>query len=407
MTRNPSLSRRRFLTSAGAWSAAWAAGPWLRAAADDSPPQRVCVVLIDGFGTDYYEQSHMPTLKRWAQTGFHKVIRGVMPSVTNTNLAGVCCGVHADEHGITGNSYWDAEAEQEQFMSDGNLLTAATLFQRANRFGVRSALLSAKQKTIPLLRQGTTLAVGSQQPPPEVVRRHGAAPDVYSPDVNYWVWRVAIDVIKNQPRIGLVFVHTTDYPMHMHPPGDSESQAHLRILDNYLKEAAEADPNLAFIVTADHGMNFKSTVVDLNKALAARGAGVKVAMSAERDQYPRHHGGHGGTVFLYLNAPGDAGKVIDTLRAVVGVEEVLPRAEAAKKYRLNPHRIGDLWVTATKGVVFGHAAEERQSLPKTYRSHGSAHERDIPCVIHGWAGKFPDPAGVTTNVDVCRFLYQA
>ena len=84
-----------------------------------------------------------------------------MPTVTNTNVAGLCCGVHADEHGITGNSYWDVESDQELFMSDGNLLTAATLFQRAARSGVRSALISAKQKTIPLLRQGTALAVGN------------------------------------------------------------------------------------------------------------------------------------------------------------------------------------------------------------------------------------------------------
>ncbi len=348
----------------------------------------------------------MPTLKRWAKDGFFKPIRGVMPAVTNTNLAGLCCGVHADEHGITGNSYWDADAGQEQFMSDGNLLTAATLFQRAGRHGVRSALLAAKQKTVPLLGRGTTLAVGSQQPPPEVLKRHGPAPDVYSVDVNYWVWRVAIDIIRNQPRIGLLFVHTTDYPMHMHPPDSSESQAHLRVIDNFLKEAAEADPELAFFITADHGMNFKSTVVDLNKVLETRGAPVQVAMSAERDQYPRHHGGHGGTAFIYLKAPGDAGKVADVLRTIEGVEEVLPRAEAAKKYRLNPHRIGDLWVTATKDVVFGHAAEERQALPKTYRSHGSAHERDIPCIIYRYNGKLPDDAELATNVDVCRFLYR-
>jgi phosphonoacetate hydrolase len=102
-------------------------------------------VLLDGFGTDYYEQSLMPTLKAWARQGFFKRIRGVMSSVTNTNVAGLCCGVHADEHGITGNSYWDADAGWEQFMSDGNLLTATTLFQRGARVGVRSALLSAKQ----------------------------------------------------------------------------------------------------------------------------------------------------------------------------------------------------------------------------------------------------------------------
>jgi hypothetical protein len=72
-----------------------------------------------------------------------------------------------------------------------------------------------------------------------------------------------------------------------------------------------------------------------------------------------------------------------------------------------PHCIGDLWVTAAKGVVFGPAAEERQSLPKGYRSHGSAHERDIPCIIYRYSGPLPDPAEVTTNVDTCRFLYRA
>lgn len=407
MPTQNSINRRDFLKAAGTLSTALAPKCFLHAGdADSKSPQRVCVVLIDGFGTDYYEQSHMPTLKAWAKEGFHKRIRGVMPSVTNTNVTGVCCGVYADEHGITGNSYWDAETDQEQFMSDGKLLTAATLFQRAARFGVRSALISAKQKSVQLLQQGTVLAVGSEQPPPEIVKRHGRAPDIYSAEVNYWLWKVGIDLIKNQPKIGLIFLHMTDYPMHKYPPTASESQAHLRQTDLYLKEAAEADPDIAFFIVADHGLNFKSTVVNLNKALPARGAAVKFAVSAERDQYPRHHSGYGGTAFVYLNAPGDADKVMAALRKVEGVEEILTAAEAAKKYRLNPHRIGDLWVTAAKGVVFGHSATEREDLPKGYRSHGSAYELDIPCVIYRYRGKLPEPAEFTTNVDVCRFLYR-
>jgi phosphonoacetate hydrolase len=376
------LNRRCFLKSTAALSVGAALGSSLRdARATTAMPERVCVVLLDGFGLDYYERSHMPTLKSWAREGFFKPIRGVMPSVTNTNVSGVCCGVHADEHGITANSFYDPETDREQFMSDGGLLTAATLFQRAARFGVRSALLSAKQKTISLLHLGTTLAIGSQQPPPDVVKRYGAAPDIYSADVNYWVCRVALDLIKNQPRIGLFFVQTTDYPMHMHSPEASESQAHLRTIDLFLRHAAAADPRMAFIVTADHGLNAKSTVVNLNKVLPARDAAVKFAMSAERDQYPRHHSGYGGTAFIYLNAPDDADKVTRVLRQVDGVEEVLSRADAAEKYRLNRHRIGDLWVTARKDVVFGHSARERESLPQTYRSHGSAHELDIPCIL--------------------------
>jgi phosphonoacetate hydrolase len=398
-------SRRDFLRSGGLLSAAALSVAARSAAAAESASQRICVVLLDGFGVDYFEQTPMPVIKSWARDGFHKSIRGVMPSVTNTNIAGLCCGVFADEHGITANSYWDVASDRELFMSDGNLLTAATLFQRAARFGVRSALISAKQKTIPLLRQGTALAIGSQQPPPEIVKRHGAAPDVYSPDVNYWVWRVAIDVIKNQPGIGLLFVHTTDYPMHMFPPGDSESQAHLRTIDGLLAEAAAADPRMAFFVTADHGMNFKTGVINLEKALLARGVAVRFVMSAERDQYPRHHSGFGGTAFVYLNSPGDAEKVIPALRQIDGVEEVLSRSEAAKRYRLNPHRLGDIWVTAQKDVVFGHSAQEREGLPKKYRSHGSAYELDVPCVIYRYAGALPDRAAVTTNVDVCKFLY--
>jgi phosphonoacetate hydrolase len=348
----------------------------------------------------------MPTLKAWAKDGFFKQLKAAMPTVTNTQAAGLCCGVHADEHGITGNSYWDVERDEELFMSDANLLTAATMFQRAGRFGVRSALISAKQKTISLLKPGTGYAVGSQQPPPDAVKRYGPPPDIYSPDVNYWVWTAAVDLIKNHPKFGLLFVHTTDYPMHKFAPEAGDSRAHLSKIDSFLKEAAEADPDMAFIVAPDHGMNAKTTVVNLNLALAARSAPVKIAMSAERDQYPRHHGGYGGTAFLYLKDPKDADKVIKALHEIDGVEEILTRAEAAKKHRLNPHRIGDLWVTATKRVVFGHSMKEREELPKDYRSHGSAHEQDVPCFIYRYADKLPERDAFVTNVDTAKFLYK-
>jgi hypothetical protein len=85
------------------------------------------------------------------------------------------------------------------------------------------------------------------------------------------------------------------------------------------------------------------------------------------------------------------------LQKIEGVEEVLSQDEAAKKYRLNPHRMGDVRVTAVKDVEFGHSAEEREALPNGYRAHGSAHELDIPCVFYRYGGKLPDPADVRTN----------
>src|SRR5262249_40585770 len=151
---------------------------------------------------------------------------------------------------------------------------------------------------------------------------------------------------------------------------------HLRRIDELLGEAADADSDMAFFIAPDHGMNSKTVVLNLNKTLLRKGAEVQIVMSAERDQYPKHHSGFGGTAFIYLKSRADADRVIKALRDVPEIEEILPRDEAARKYRLNPHRIGDLWVTATKDVVFGPSAEERETLARDYRSHGSSHELD-------------------------------
>jgi phosphonoacetate hydrolase len=65
-----------------------------------------------------------------------------------------------------------------------------------------------------------------------------------------------------------------------------------------------------------------------------------------------------------------------------------------------------LWVTANKGIVFGPSAAEREDLPPGYRSHGSTHELDVPCIVYRYKGPSPNPTQLTTNVDVCKFLYR-
>src|SRR5579871_6219696 len=104
-------------------------------------PQRVVLIMCDGFGPEYLAQSEMPTLAGWKKSGMYKQVRGVMPSVTNANNASICCGCWPEVHGITGNSYWDERAGREEYMEDAALLLAPTLFERAARHGVKSALL--------------------------------------------------------------------------------------------------------------------------------------------------------------------------------------------------------------------------------------------------------------------------
>jgi len=151
------LSRREFLAS----SAAFLSGP----AFAQRPPQRAVVIMFDGFGLEYMEKSDMPTLAAWRRQGLFRRSRATMPSVTNTNNASICCGVWPDQHGITGNSYFDERSGREEYMETADLLLAPTLFQRAQKNGVKSALLSSKKKTTTLLPAGADLILTAEEPP--------------------------------------------------------------------------------------------------------------------------------------------------------------------------------------------------------------------------------------------------
>src|SRR5260370_42148281 len=137
--------------------------------------------------------------------------------------------------------------------------------------------------------RGVEIGMGGEEPTWEGVGRPGEAPPIYSREINYWLLRAAIDVLRRQPEIGLLFVHTTDYPMHTWPPHAPESREHLSELARLLGEAEAAAPDAAFLATADHGMNYKTRCIDLEKTLYARGAPIRIPISAERDKNLRHH----------------------------------------------------------------------------------------------------------------------
>jgi phosphonoacetate hydrolase len=191
-------------------------------------PQRVVVVMCDGFGVQYLEQSHMPVLAKWRERGLFRRVKDTMPSVTNANNASICCGVLPDQHGITGNSYFDERSGREEYMETADLLLSPTLFQRAKKHGVKSALLSSKKKTATLLPAGADLILSAEIPTQDWVKRLGSAPDIYSREINYWLMTAAIDLLKNRPDLGCLYIHSTDYPMHTWPPEAKESKDQIR-----------------------------------------------------------------------------------------------------------------------------------------------------------------------------------
>ena len=115
---------------------------------DRVPPQRMVIAMMDGLGVPCLQASPMPLLKRMAQEGLYREVKGVYPSVTNVNNVSIACGAWPEEHGISANSYFDRTTGQAQYMNAASLIRVETIFQRAARWGVASALLTSKPRTI-------------------------------------------------------------------------------------------------------------------------------------------------------------------------------------------------------------------------------------------------------------------
>lgn len=368
------------------------------------PNQRVIIIMFDGFGEDYYRKSEMPTLNGIEKNGFYKVVSGLMPSVTNVNNASICTGTLPDKNGITSNSFYDAKRNSEEFMESDTLLLMPTIFERAKKVGVKSMLLSSKKKSVGLLHRGTIEAVSPEIASAEWINRIGTAPSIYSREINYWLMEAALYSLKNDPGIGILYIHTTDYPMHTWYPDSGESKEHLKKMDDYIARLIKTAPDAMILITADHGMNHKSVCRDLEKICENSNTPVKIAISADRDRYVKHHRGFGGSSYVYLNSPKDLDGVRNTISKIKGVDEVLTRMDAAKRFHLMPERIGDLMVLGDKGTVFGDLDTEYESLPETYRNHGSSYETTVPLFIYN-AKKLPPSEYFSNNYKIARWLY--
>ena len=367
-------------------------------------PQRVIVLMVDGLGADYIAASAMPVLASWQKRGIGKIVDGVMPSVTNANNTSICCGAWPEKHGITANYYLDETTGREEYMESADLVLAPTLFERARPAGVTSALLSSKKKTITLLPRGASIVLSAEIPPPEWTERLGKAPDIYSAEINHWLLKAALWILRHQPEVGILYVHTTDYPMHMWPPEAELSRRHLAELDALLGECASAAGDAAILLTADHGMRHKTRCWDLMKACAARGVTLRSALSAEQDKYLKHHSGFGGTSWVYLKSNRDSDRAAAVMEKLPGVQEVLTRTDAARRFRLMPSRIGELVVLGDRDTVFGSLDSEFVELPAEYRSHGGLTEARVPLVIYN-AARAPGAGFFQSNVDLARWLF--
>ncbi|HYZ57089.1 MAG TPA: alkaline phosphatase family protein [Streptosporangiaceae bacterium] len=341
-----------------------------------TPPR--LIFMIDGFGTDYLDSGAAPFISELFGKG-GTTVNGLWPTVTNVNNAAIACAAPPSVTGITGNSIFDPESGKDRYMDRAQMLNTPTLLQTWSAEGRRCALLSVKGKTGRLLGAGVDYVVSTELVPPEIADAIGTPPSIYTIEVNAWLVRCLEWLLKNRPDLDTFYVHTTDYPMHMWAPNEAGSQEHLRQLDAAIHAIMDAYGDAELFLTADHGMNAKTRALDLGRILTAKGIAGAMALSIEKDGIVGHHRDLGGGAWVWTGEA-DRDRATDILASLDGVEEVIPRAEAATRFDLDPTRMGDLAVLADRRSVFGDLATETEDLAPGYRSHGSFYEREVPLI---------------------------
>ncbi len=344
--------------------------------------RKILIATIDGGGIDYFQAADIPNIRRMMATGFFVEGSSMIPSVTNVNNVSIVTGKYPSQHGITSN-YWYRPATRDGiYVESPEFLMTETIFQRVRPLGMRSVLLTSKDKLKRILGPGTDFSFSAETPPKEITEAVGPTENIYSAEINHWLFRSLHYVIREY-NPDLTYISTTDYIMHKYPPSHEIAMQHLNVIDRILGEILNDYPEMEVYITADYGMNPKEEAINLKQVLSAEGI-VSEFVPVIKDRYVVHHDNLGGIAYLYLlsdsNSKTDKEKLrewaTEVLSEIPEVEEIYTREEAAASFHLLEDRIGDLIVLGTEKAVFGEFDDEKQKV--SIRSHGSRYESKVP-----------------------------
>lgn len=334
--------------------------------------------------------------------------RGVLPSLTNVNHISLLTGTYPDRHGLCANFYFDRATGQEVFMDQAAFVREPLLFERIKTLGWTTTLVTAKEKLTRLLRRGLDHCVDMASAPADLVAKVGSAPDIFSMKINLWVLAMAREAaLRFAP--ALLYVATTDYPEHKLPPDHPEMQRYLREADELIGQiVATCDLGRDLVVlTADHGMNAKPRSASPVRFLAEAGIRAK-GVPLIRDGLYAHHRDLGGSLYLYLDDPGQTDKAKGILAAAPGIDAVMARSEA-EALHLPAERVGDLICFGQREWALGVWDQgDPVRAEADLRSHGSRHEQTIPIILAGagirGGGRITDGCIVDVAPTLCYLL---
>lgn len=372
------------------------------------PDQPLVVVCIDGSEPDYIEQAvaagAMPYMAKMLERGSDLRAHCVVPSFTNPNNISIVTGMPPAVHGISGNFFYDREADAEVMMNDAALLRCPTLFQEFESKGARIAVITAKDKLRSLLGHGLrfgasgSICFSSEKADQANIEGNGIEnvldrvslplPSVYSADLSEFVFAAGVKIMENE-RPDIMYLSTTDYIQHKHAPGSTGANDFYQMMDGYWAQLDALGATIA--LTADHGMNAKHDdmgkpnviyMQDLLDDWFTQGS-ARVILPIT-DPYVVHHGALGSYATAYLPEDMDIPKLLERLNAMDGIESAMDRATACERFGLPEDRVGDIVVVSTKHVVLGtsESRHDLSGLEVPLRSHGGVSEQSVPLIVN-------------------------
>lgn len=343
---------------------------------------KLLIIVIDGCSPEYISLENTPNLYRIAKDGFCKGLKSAIPSVTNVNHATILTGKFPSEHGMVGNYYYNRETGEQGFIESSDFMKAETILEILHKKGASTALLTVKGKVLEVFGRGVDFRISAQNPSDILVRYLDmpSPPPVGSLEVNGWILEACYRLLKkNNPDV--VYCTTNDYMMHNYAPDTKEAIAQMKEIDRWIGKIYDLDHTRSIYITADHGMNKKTHLINLQAIMDRKDYKV-VCHPPIKDRYIENHiYQEGGVLFLYFKNKQDekTEEILSFLADSPYIETVCTKEEAAKKYNLPVDDIGDYVVLAAEDCAFGEF-EGEELITDDVRTHGSLYERLIPLI---------------------------
>ena len=346
---------------------------------------KALIIVIDGCNPLYITEEAAPNIHRLAREhGFAKTVECVLPSVTNVNHAAILSGEWPEKTGVVGNYWYDPKTGEEGFVEERGFMKVPTILQRYQAAGATTALLTVKGKVLGVYGDGATYGLSAQTPDEGLLKRWGlpTPPDIYSVEATRWIVEAALRCIEvDDP--AFVYCTTNDFVFHHYAPGTPEAQQQITDVDELVAKIHEADPTRQIYLTADHSMNQKTTIANMQHVCDDNGFDT-FCLGPLKDRYVANHiYQEGGMEYVYLKGESATPEGRERFRAFVEalpyVEQVLTAADAAAKYHLPADKIGDYVLFSAPGCAFGECDGETIHTDES-RTHGSLYELEIPLI---------------------------